>query len=153
MKSRFLSIVFCILFLAAALLPGLQKQAWGEVKEGKTAEEEKSGGMAAPKEASFKEKKEEYKKTAKEKLARFEKKIDELEVEAKKAGSKARDDAKKGLDELRQKKEVLKKDMKKLEATGKNKWEVVKKKVDSGIDDLEKTYDKVRDYFRSKQDK
>jgi len=46
-------VVFCILFIAAAFLPGLQKQARGEVKEGKTAGEEKSGEMAAPKEASF----------------------------------------------------------------------------------------------------
>ena len=62
MKSRFMSVVFCILFLAAAFLPGLQKQARAEMKEGKTAGEEKSGEITAPKEASFKEKKEEFKK-------------------------------------------------------------------------------------------
>ena len=150
MKRRFMSVVFCILFIAAAFLPGLQKQAQGEVKEGITAGEEKSGEMAAPKEASFKEKKEEYEKTAKEKLARIEKKIDELEVDAKKAGSEAKEDAKKGLKELKQKKEVLKKDLRKLKASGKKRWEVAKKKVDAGMDDLEKTYDKVKDYFRSK---
>jgi len=65
MKSRFLSVAFCILFLTAAFLPGLQKQARGEVKEGKTEGEEKPGEMAAPKKASFKEKKVEYEKTAK----------------------------------------------------------------------------------------
>jgi hypothetical protein len=150
MKSRFLSTVFCVLFLAAAFLPGLQKQARGEVKEGKTAEDARSGEMTASKEVSFKEKKEGYEKTVKEKLARIEKKIDELEVDAKKAGSKAKDNAKKGLKELKQKKEVLKKDIKKLEASGKKKWEVAKKKVETGIDDLEKTYDKVKDYFSSK---
>jgi len=148
-KNKFLLSFFCILFIAAAFLPGLPKQAQGEVKEGKAAVEEKSGEMAAPKEASFKEKKEEYKKTAKEKLAKIEKKIEELEGSAKKAGSKVRADAKKGLEELKQKREVLKKDMKKLEAAGKRKWEIVKKKVDAGMDDLEKTYDKVRVYFKS----
>jgi hypothetical protein len=149
MKSRFLSVVFCVLFLVVAFLPGLQKQVCGEVKEEKTAGEEKSREMATPKEASFKEKKEEYKQTAKEKLARIEKKIDELEVEAKKAGSKVKGNAKKGLKELKQKREVLRKDIVKLEAAGKKKWEAVKKKVDVGMDDLEKTYDKVRDYFKS----
>jgi hypothetical protein len=150
MKSRFLSIVFCVLFLAAVFLPGPVKQARAEVKKGTTTGEEISGESAAPKEGSFKEIKEEYKKSATEKLARLGKKIDELEAEAKKAGSKARDDAKKGLKKLKQKREVLKKDIRRLEAVGKKKWEVVKKKVDAGIDDLEKTYDKVRDYFRSK---
>ena len=43
---------------------------------------------------------------------------------------------------------MLKKDLSKLEAAGRKKWEVVKKKVDAGMYDLEKTYDKVRDYFR-----
>ena len=132
MKS-ILYVVFCILFLAAAFFSSLQKQAWGEVKEEKNAGEEKSGKIAAPKEASFKEKKEDYEKTAKEKLARIEKKIDELEVDAKKAGSKTKEDAKKGLNELKQKKEVLKKDIKKLKAAGKRKWEVAKTKVDAGV--------------------
>jgi hypothetical protein len=78
------------LFLAVAFLPGLSKQAQGEVKEGKAAVEEKSGEMAAPKEASFKEKKEEYKKTAKEKLAKIEKKIDELEDERRRIKARNR---------------------------------------------------------------
>ena len=142
-------MVFCALFLSAAFLPGPLKQARGEVNQGTAAEEEKAGETAAPKEESFKEKKEEYKKTAKEKLARIGEKISELETEAKKAGSRASDDAKKGLKELKQKKEVLMKDLRKLEAAEKTKWEAVKKKVDSGMDDLEKTYEKVRDYFRS----
>ena len=142
MKSSFLSIVFCTLFLAVAFLPGLSKQARGALKE-------KAGEMSASKEASFEDRSNAYKRTAQEKLAKLGKKIDELEDEAKKAGLKARDDAKKGLKELKQKREVLKKDIKKLEAASKKKWEVVKKKVDAGMDDLEKTYDKVRDYFRS----
>jgi len=79
MKSRFLSIVFCVLFLAAVFLPGPVKQARAEVKKGTTTGEEISGESAAPKEGSFKEIKEEYKKSATEKLARLGKKIDELE--------------------------------------------------------------------------
>ena len=149
MKSGFLSMVFCALFLSAAFLPGPLKQARCEVNQGTAAEEEKAGETAAPKEESFKEKKEEYKKTAKEKLARIEEKIRELEAKAKEAGSRASDDAKKGLKELKQKKEALKKDLGKLETAGKTKWEDLKKKVDAGLEDLEKTYDKVRDYFRS----
>ena len=148
-KNRFLLLVFCILFLAAAFLPSLSKQAQCEVKEGKAAVEEKSGEMTGPKEAASEDKRNEYKRMAKEKLAELGKKIDELEGAAKKAGSKVRADAKKGLEELKQKREVLKKDMKKLEAAGKREWEVVKKKVDAGMDDLEKTYDKVRDFFKS----
>jgi len=149
MKTRFQSIVFCVLFLAAAFLPGPLKQARGEVNQGTASGEEKAGETAAPIEGYSKEKKEEYKKTAKEKLAGIEKKIGELEAKAKEAGSKAKSDAKKGLKELKQKKEALKKDLGKLETAGKTKWEDLKKKVDAGLEDLEKTYDKVRDYFRS----
>lgn len=53
-----------------------------------------------------------------------------------------------GVKELKEKRAALKNDIKDLEATSLKTWAAAKKKVNEAIDDLEKTYNKVRAYFK-----
>ena len=135
MKRRHVAIAICISFVTMLFLSGLIRNVQAEeVKDGIKQE--------------YPEKKQEYKEKAKEKLAEFDKKITELEVKAKKEGSKVKTEVKEGIRELKDKRAALKEDMKKLEASSDKTWEAAKKKMNEAMADLEKTYDKVRAYFK-----
>jgi peptidoglycan hydrolase CwlO-like protein len=134
MKSKYVAVVIGMSFAAMLFLSGLVSNAQAE--EGKGAANQ-----------GYSEK-ETFKQQAKEKLARLDDKIAELEAKAKEAGSKTKAEAKKGLKELKTQRVALKKDMQKLEASSKDTWEAAKRQVNKGLDKLERTYDKVRDYFR-----
>ncbi len=147
-KSNGLSVLICISFVAMLFLPGLVKNVRGQGAEGKPNVEKKSGETASTKE-KFSEDKKEFEAKAKARLHELGRKIDELEAEAKKAGSKVKTETKEGLQELKEKRAALKKDMKKLKARSKTKWEEAKQKIQSAGDELEEAYNKVRDKFKS----
>ena len=146
-RSGRLTVLVCAAFVTLLFLPGLVREVRAEEDGSKAAVKKESGGTSSAKD--FSEEKADFKRKAKEKIAELDKKIGELEVKAKEAGSKAKAEGKKGLQELRGKRAVLKKDMEKLEASGKKTWEAAKQKVNDALDDLEKTYDKVVSYFKS----
>ena len=52
------------------------------------------------------------------------------------------------LEELKEKRAALKDHMEKLEASSKKTWEAAKEKMNEAMDDLEKTYNKVRADFK-----
>jgi chromosome segregation ATPase len=89
-----------------------------------------------------------YKENAKAKLAEQDRKIEELEAKARDGNAEERADARRGLRELRNKRATLKSDIASLETAGKDTWEAAKREVNMAIDDLERTYERVRDYFR-----
>ena len=142
MKKRTqLSVLICMTFLSMLFLPGLTKNACGEVNEEKTTLTEQSDGTLSTKE--------EFKIKAKEKLTEFEKKMQELEEKAKETGATAKADVKKGMKEVKEKHEALVKEIKKLDAAGKQTWETAKQKVDAGIEKLQKALDKMRSHLKS----
>jgi peptidoglycan hydrolase CwlO-like protein len=134
MKSKYVAVVIGMSFVAALFLSGLVSNAQAE--EGKGSSNQ---GYSD---------KETFKQEAKEKLARLDDKIAELEAKAKETGSKTKAEAKKGLKELKNQRVALKKDMQRLETSSRKTWESAKRQVNKGLDKLERTYDKVRDYFR-----
>jgi peptidoglycan hydrolase CwlO-like protein len=134
MKSKYVTVVICMSFMAVLFLSGFVSKVQAE--EGRTAVKQ-----------GYHEK-EEFKQQAKERLAEFDRKINELEVKAKETGSKTKAEVKKGLRELKTKRAALKKNMERLEASSERTWEAAKQKVNMAMDDLERTYDKVRNYFR-----
>jgi TolA-binding protein len=143
-RSKYLSVVVCVSFVAVLFLPGILKKAWGQEKEGKTAVEEKSTTKE-----KLSEEKAEYKDKVKEQLAELDKKIGELEAKIKESGSKIKADVKQDMKDLKKKRMALKKDMKKLEAKGREKWETAKQRVDAAIDEVEEAYHKILDKFKS----
>jgi hypothetical protein len=134
MKNKYVAVVICMSFLAVLFLSGLV----GSVR----AEDENSAGKQGYSE------KEEYKAQAKQKLAEEDRKISELETKAREGNAEERAEARKGLRELRRKHATLKSDIASLETAGKDTWEAAKRQVNMAIDDLENTYNRVRDYFR-----
>jgi hypothetical protein len=66
-----------------------------------------------------------------------------------KSAVKAEAEVKEGIRELKKKRAVLQRKIKRLEAASREKWEAAKQKVNEAIEQLEKTYDKVRSYFKS----
>jgi hypothetical protein len=146
-KGKYLYIVISISFLAVMFLPGLAKNVRAQGEEGKTAVGGKSGEPSTK--ATFSDDKKEFLRKAKERLAELDKKIEELEAEAKKAGSNVKAEAKKGLKDLKEKRAALKKEIRKLEAKGKSNWEKAKQKIQDAGDELEEAYNKVRRYFKS----
>jgi uncharacterized protein YlxW (UPF0749 family) len=134
MKSKNLSVAIVMSFLAMLFLSGLVSNVQGE--EGRAADNQ-----------GYSEK-EAYKENAKQRLAEEDKNIQELEAKAREGNADERADARKGLRELRQKRATLKSDIESLETAGKDTWEAAKRKVNRAIDDLERTYARVRDYFR-----
>jgi small-conductance mechanosensitive channel len=146
--NKYLSVVVCIFFMAVLLSPGILKNSWGQGNEGKAAVEEKPEGKYTTKE-KFSEEKKEFEAKAKARLDDLDKKIDQLEAESKKAGSKVKEETKEGLRELKEKSAALKKEMKKLKAKSKTKWEEAKQKIQAGGDELEEAYNKVRAKFNS----
>jgi peptidoglycan hydrolase CwlO-like protein len=134
MNSKYVTAAICMSFAAMLFLSGLVSNAQAE--EGKNAARQ-----------DYSEK-ESFRQQANEKLADLDKKIAELEVKIKEAGSDVKAGVIKSLKKLKKQRAALKKDMKKLEASGKDTWEAAKQKVSSGLDELEKAYNKVRDYFR-----
>ncbi len=134
MKSKYVAFAICMSFVAALFLSALA----GNVR----AEEENSAGKQGYSE------KEEYKAQAKQKLAEEDRKISELEAKARDGNADERAEARKGLRELRRKHATLKSDIASLETAGKDTWEAAKREVNMAIDDLETTYNRVRDYFR-----
>jgi exonuclease VII small subunit len=117
--------------------------------------QEKTGGAPQTNQEYSEQERKEYEKTAKKKVAEFDKKIRELEVHAVETGLKARDEAKtgykKGMKELKEKQTVLKKEVKKLAKEGRKTWESARKKVDGAVDELQKAYDRVRATFTSEK--
>lgn len=146
-RSKYLSIVICISFLAVLFLHGLAKNVWAQGEEGKTAVEGKSGETSTKE--KFSDEKKEFKRKAKARLDELDKKIGELEAESRKAGSKAKAEAKEGLKDLKEKRAALKKEMRKLDAKSKSTWEKAKQKIQDAEDALEDAYNKVRSYFKS----
>jgi hypothetical protein len=134
MNSIYARIVIGMLFLSILFLSGLITNIRGE--EDKTAI--KNGYSENN----------QYKEKAKQKLDEFDKKIGELEIKAKEAGSNAKSEADKDLMELKKKRSTLKNAMVRLEASSKKTWETAKRKVNRAINDLEKTYDKVRAHYK-----
>jgi DNA repair exonuclease SbcCD ATPase subunit len=146
-RSKYLSIVICISLGTVLFLHGLAKNVWAQGEEGKTAVEGKSGEPSTKEKFSDDEK--EFKRKAKSRLNELDKKIDQLEAESKKTGSKAKAEAQEGLKDLKEKRAALKKEMRKLEAKSKSKWEKAKQKIQDAEDELEEAYNKVRSYFKS----
>jgi peptidoglycan hydrolase CwlO-like protein len=134
MKSKYVSILICMSFVAVLFLSGLVSNVQGE-------EENSSVNQ------SYSER-EAYKENAKAKLAEQDRKIEELEVKARDGNAEERAEARRGLRELRNKRATLKSDIASLETAGKDTWEAAKREVNMAIDDLERTYERVRDYFR-----
>jgi hypothetical protein len=134
MKSKYAAVVIGMSFAATLFLTGLVSNV--------QAEEGKGEGK------HYYAEKDTFKHQAKEKLARLDDKIAELEVKAKEAGERTKAEARKGLKELKKQRVALNKDMKRLEASSERTWESAKKQVNKGLDRLERTYDRVRDYFR-----
>jgi peptidoglycan hydrolase CwlO-like protein len=134
MKSRYVAVVIGMSFVAMLFLCGLVSTA--------QAEERKGEGQ------HYYAEKDTFKQQAKEKLARLDDKIAELEQKAKESGHRTKAEAKKGLRDLKQQRVALNKDMKRLEGSSERTWESAKRQVTKGLDKLERTYDKVRDYFR-----
>jgi hypothetical protein len=134
MKSKYVAVVIGMLFAALLFLGGLTGNAQAEERRGEGRHDYAD--------------KDTFKHQVKEKLARLDDKIAELEVKAREAGHRTKDKAKKGLRELKQQRVALNKDTKKLENASQRTWESAKRQVDKGLDKLERTYDRVRDYFR-----
>jgi hypothetical protein len=134
MMSKYVTILICMSFMAVLFLSGFASNV--------QAEEENSAGKQGYSE------KEEYKAKAKQKLAEEDRKIAELEAKARDGNAEERAEARKGLRELRQKHATLKSDIASLETAGKDTWDAAKRNVNWAIDDLERTYERVRDYFR-----
>ena len=145
-KSKWLSVLICMSFVAVLFLPGFVKNVQGQAEEPKM--EKKSGETPAAKER-FVEEKTEFKAKAKARLDELDKKIKELETELKKGGSKMKAETKEGLQDLKKKRAALKKEIEKLKATSKTKWEEAKQKVEAAGDELEEAYNKVRDKLKS----
>ncbi len=148
-KFNYISIFVCISFFAVLVIPVLTTAANAQVREEISTFKEKAGVTSAAEMKSSEGQKEEYKKKAKGKLTGFEKDIKEIEAKSKETGAKAKADIQKGIKELKEKHMAAKREMKKLDAAGKKTWETVKEKVDKAMDEFEKTFDKVRSYFKS----
>ncbi len=146
-KSKGLSVFICMAFVGLLLLPGLGRNVWGQEKE-KTKVEDQSKETSSTKE-KFSQEKKEFNMKARARLDELNKKINELEADLKKAGSKVKAEAKEGLQELKEKRVALRKEMRKLKAKSREKWEEAKQKVQSAGDDLEQSYNKVRDKVKS----
>jgi DNA repair exonuclease SbcCD ATPase subunit len=146
-RSKYLSVVICISVLAVLVLHGMAKNVWAQGEERKTAVEGKSGETSTKEKLS--DEKKEFKRKAKARLDELDKKIDELEADLKKIGSKAKVEAKEGLKDLKEKRSALKKEIKKLEAKSKTKWEKVKQKIQAAEDEIEEAYNKVRSHIKS----
>jgi len=147
-KNKGFSVLVCISCLALLFLPGLVKNAGGQGEEGKIAVKEQSGEKATTKE-KFYEEKNEFERTAKEKIDAFDKKMDEFEAKVKEAGSKAKAGAKEQLQELKMKRASFNEDMKKLKSSTEKTWESAKRKIEHVMDELEDAYNKMREKFGS----
>jgi hypothetical protein len=134
MKTKNLAVAIGMSFLAMLFLSGLIGNAQGE--EVKASDNQ-----------GYSER-EQYKENAKLRLAEEDKKIKELEIKAREGNAEERAEARKGLRELRRKHATLKSDIARLETAGKDTWEAAKREVNRALDDLERTYERVRDYFR-----
>jgi len=143
--NRYLSVVVCISFITALLLPGIVKKV--------RAEQDKASVETNRNEMSTKEKltrdKKEFKKEAKKQIAKLDREIDELELKMKKLGSKADADIRSDMNVLKAKRAEAKKDLERLEVASKEKWDAAKKKVSASIDELKNLYDKTRSKFGS----
>jgi peptidoglycan hydrolase CwlO-like protein len=134
MKSKHAVVVIAMSFVAMLFLSGLVSNVQSEERRGEGNH--------------YYAEKDTFKQQVKEKLNRLDDKIAELEMQAKEAGHKIKGQAKKGLKELKQQRVALNKDMKRLERANERTWESAKRQVNKGLDKLERTYDRVKDYFR-----
>jgi uncharacterized protein YlxW (UPF0749 family) len=134
MKSKYTAVVIGMSFVAMLFLAGLISTAQAEERRGEGNH--------------YYAEKDTFKQQAREKLNRLDDKIAELELKSKEAGYRTKAQAKKGLKELKKQRVALNKDMKRLEASSERTWESAKRQVNKGLDKLERTYDRVRDYFR-----
>ena len=89
-------------------------------------------------------KRQQYQEKAEEVLNSYEKRVDELKAQANKAGG----DAKKKFDEAvvawREKQKALKKQLEEFKAASAKVWEEMEKKIDAGLEELKKLYEKAR---------
>lgn len=145
-KRKYMSVMICISFFSVLFLPGLVKNVHAQGEKG-SAVEGKSEEASVKK--TFSEEKREFKRKADERLRELDKEIGELEAESEKAGTKVREEANEGLRDLKHKRSELGRDMRRLGAKSRKDWETVRKKVDAAIGELEESYNKVRDKFKS----
>ncbi|MFI5295791.1 MAG: hypothetical protein ACHQ0Y_12305 [Thermodesulfovibrionales bacterium] len=131
-RHKYLSAMICISFLMVLFLLGLSRNVRGEVKEVDTTVQGK-----------------EFKWKTKEKFDELSKKINELGAKAENTDSKTTADVKKKMNELREKRAVLRINMEKLDVVSKDQWETARQKVESEMDELEKAYNKARSLFES----
>lgn len=89
-------------------------------------------------------KRQQYQEKAEEVLNSYEKRVDELKAQANKAGG----DAKKKFDEAvvawREKQKALKKQLAEFKTASAKAWEEMEKKIDAGLEELKKLYEKAR---------
>jgi archaellum component FlaC len=91
--------------------------------------------------------KEEYQKEISAELDELQKKIDALKSKAQAAASEARAKLNEEIADLQKKAEDLKKKLSGLGTATGNAWEDLKSEVDKGIDELNKSYEKVRSNY------
>jgi archaellum component FlaC len=91
--------------------------------------------------------KEEYRKKISAELDELQKKIDALKSKAQAAASEARAKLNEEIADLQKKAEDLKKKLSGLGTATGNAWEDLKSEVDKGIDELNKSYEKVRSNY------
>lgn len=92
-----------------------------------------------------------YQNEMEAKLAKLDKRIEELKIEAEKGGAEINAAIKKEIEELDWKKEYVRIKLDELKSASVVAWNDVKSELSSAIDDLEKSYEEVISEFKGEQ--
>jgi hypothetical protein len=134
MRPERLGVLICMSFAAVLFLSVPISNA--QDAEGKPAVKQENPEM------------EKYKAETKEKLDGLDKRIKELQADAKKKIEASKVQINDGLDDLKRQRAELKKRMKRLENSSREEWEAAKQKINNAIEEIEKTFNRVKSYFK-----
>jgi predicted nucleic acid-binding Zn-ribbon protein len=93
----------------------------------------------------------EYQREAKAKLESLDKRLGELKNEVEKSGAAISDATKKEIEELNWKREYARKKLDELQSASVVAWNDIKSEMDSTINDLERSYEKISSELKGEQ--
>lgn len=141
--KRFLSLTLIIAF---SFLIGCGNQDESKKKKDSLSNKDLKHGVIEVSNTT-KEQKEEYRRRVESKLKELDKQIDQLKARVEKSETKARAEFNHQIGELQKKKEVVRKGLEELKSASAEAWEMIKSRIDAALEDLEKSYDRIRSSF------
>ena len=140
--------------LATAFLVSLGWTAvYGHMKEAETnipsrVVQKEVNGVAQAKDTSMKSEYEKYQKKTEKKINEYKKRMKQLEAKSKNLKNQAIAEAKEGMADLKKKMNVAEEKLKSMKATTGEASEKMKAEVDSAMESVKESYEKVAAHFK-----